>query len=77
MLNETDIRSLIESGATLYFTSEQGKQADKNAFESMTNVTDFENPTLKELGTYYGDDFEFHGYEVFDSDSVYILEEGE
>lgn len=77
MLNEMDVKKLIESGATLYFTSEQGKEADKNAFESMTNVTDFENPTLKGLGTYDGESFEFNEYEIVDGDTVYTLEEGE
>lgn len=77
MLNEKEIKELIESGAVLYFTSEQGKEADKNAFESMKHVTDFENPVLKELGNYDGESFEFNDYEVVDGDTVYTLEESD
>lgn len=77
MLNEKEIKELIESGAVLYFTSEQGKEADKNAFESMKHVTDLENPVLKELGNYDGESFEFNDYEVVDGDTVYTLEESD
>lgn len=75
LLNKNQVLEVIESHENVYFTSEQGTEAEKNAFESLSCSTTLKSLVVKYLGEYDGDNFEFKDYEIIDGDSVYILVE--
>lgn len=75
MYNKEQVINIIKTNESVYFTSEQGVQASKNALDSLKNVTTLDNPVVKYLGNYDGEDFTFEDYEICDGDSIYILTE--
>ena len=75
MFNKNQVLEIIASNESVYFTSEQGKEAERNAFESLSATTTLENPVIKNLGIYDGEDFDTEDYQVVDNDSIYILVE--
>ncbi|MEG2684441.1 MAG: hypothetical protein RR929_00115 [Erysipelotrichaceae bacterium] len=75
MFNKEEVLQIIKDNKAVYFTSEQGVAAERNALDSLSNITKLENPVAKELGIYDGEDFETEYYDVYDGDSIYILVE--
>lgn len=71
MFNKNQVLEIIASNENVYFTSEDGNVAEKNALESLTATS--EKSTLKYLGSYDGEDFETEDYQVVDGDSIYVL----
>lgn len=74
-MTKEQVKQLIAAGRKLYFTSEDGQAAKKNAFESLIVDSDLENPKIIRVGVYRGEYFELRGYEVCEYDSIYTLKE--
>lgn len=72
--NKKQVEEIINA-KEVYFTSDNSKEAEKEAFESLTATTTLSNPVLKDLGVYDGESFELNDLEVVDGDSIYTLEE--